>query len=81
MEHVKSRRRGGATISSKHQVTIPIEAMRQAGLKAGQRVIARADGAGRVVLERETDVLAEYAGTLSGVYRHETLDQLRDEWE
>ena len=43
--------------------------------------MARADGPGRVVLEREVDVLAEFSGTLTGVYHHETLDQLRDEWD
>jgi len=81
VDHVKKRRRGGATISSKHQVTIPIEAMRHAGLHAGERVVARADGPGRVVLEREVDVLSEFTGTLTGVYLHEMLDQLRDEWD
>jgi bifunctional DNA-binding transcriptional regulator/antitoxin component of YhaV-PrlF toxin-antitoxin module len=80
MDKVKNSNRG-AKISSKHQVTIPQEAMRSAGLEAGERVIARADGPGRVVLEREEDVLKFYAGTLTGVYDCETLDQLRDEWD
>ena len=43
MRKVKEGRRG-AKISEKHQVTIPIEAMRIAGLEADERVIARADG-------------------------------------
>jgi len=43
MENVKKRRRG-TRISEKHQVTIPIDAMRIAGLEAGERVVARADG-------------------------------------
>jgi len=39
MENVK---KGGADeISEKHQVTIPIDAMRIAGLEAGERVVAR----------------------------------------
>jgi bifunctional DNA-binding transcriptional regulator/antitoxin component of YhaV-PrlF toxin-antitoxin module len=80
MEKVKKLNRG-AKISSKHQVTIPQEAMRNAGLEAGERVTARADGPGRVVLEREDDVLKFYAGALTGVYVGETLDQLRDEWD
>jgi bifunctional DNA-binding transcriptional regulator/antitoxin component of YhaV-PrlF toxin-antitoxin module len=79
MDKVKKASRG-AKISSKHQVTIPQEAMRNAGLEAGERMTARADGPGRVVLEREEDVLKLYAGTLTGVYDGETLDQLRDEW-
>jgi len=33
-----------------------------------------------VVLEREVDVVAEFAGALSGIYRPNELDELRDEW-
>ncbi len=80
MEKVKNAGRG-AKISSKHQITIPQEAMRNAGLEAGERLTARADGPGRVVLEREEDILKLYAGTLTGVYDAETLDQLRNEWD
>ena len=68
-------------ISSKNQITIPAEAMRNAGLKVGDRVVARSDGAGRVILERERDVVAEFAGALTGVYRSDELDVLRSEWD
>jgi bifunctional DNA-binding transcriptional regulator/antitoxin component of YhaV-PrlF toxin-antitoxin module len=80
MEKVKRVNRG-AKISSKHQVTIPQEAMRNAGLEAGERLTARADGPGRVVFEREVDVLELFAGSLTGAYESETLTQLRDEWD
>lgn len=80
MDKVKNASRG-AKISSKHQITIPQEAMRNAGLEAGERLTARADGPGRVVLEREQDILKLYAGALTGVYSGETIDQLRDEWD
>jgi bifunctional DNA-binding transcriptional regulator/antitoxin component of YhaV-PrlF toxin-antitoxin module len=80
MEKVKRTNRS-AKISSKHQVTIPQEAMRNAGLEAGERLTARADGPGRVVLEREVDILELYAGTLTGVFEGETLTQLRNEWD
>lgn len=81
MAKVRKRRRGVTTISSKNQITIPAEALRNAGLEAGERVVARADGAGRVVLEREHDVIAEYAGALTGTYRAGELDDLRSEWD
>lgn len=55
--------------------------MRNAGLEAGERLTARADGPGRVVLEREVDILELYAGTLTGVFEGETLTQLRNEWD
>jgi hypothetical protein len=43
--------------------------------------VAHADGPGRVVFERETDVLAELAGSLTGVYEPDELSGLRDEWD
>lgn len=81
MTKVKHGRRGATTISSKNQITIPAAELRAAGLEAGERLIARADGPGRVLLERERDVLAEFAGALTGVYRKNDLDDLRDEWD
>src|SRR5690606_383992 len=81
VRNVKVRRRGATTISSKHQITIPAAELRAAGLEAGERLVARADGPGRVVLEREEDVVAEFAGALRGVYADRELDSLRDEWD
>lgn len=80
MDKVKERRRGATTISSKHQITIPAAELRAAGLEAGERLVARADGPGRVILERQHDVLADFAGALTGVYAHHELDALRNEW-
>lgn len=80
MENVRNRRQGATTISAKHQITIPVAELREAGLEAGERLVARADGPGRVILEREHDVLADFAGALSGVYVDGELDALRDEW-
>jgi bifunctional DNA-binding transcriptional regulator/antitoxin component of YhaV-PrlF toxin-antitoxin module len=79
MTNVKNRP-NGSRISSKHQITIPAKALRAAGLRVGERVVARVDGPGRVVLERADDVIAEYAGVLHGVYEPGELDRLRDEW-
>ncbi len=80
MASVKKRQRGATRISSKHQITIPAAELRAAGLEAGERLVARADGPGRVILEREHDVLADFVGTLTGVYGDHGLEALRDEW-
>jgi bifunctional DNA-binding transcriptional regulator/antitoxin component of YhaV-PrlF toxin-antitoxin module len=80
VSEVKNRRRGTSRISAKHQITIPADALRAAGLEVGERVIAHADGPGRVILEREADIVDEFAGALSGAYDSGELDRLRDEW-
>lgn len=84
MENLKAaprRRRHTTRISSQHQITIPIDALRAAGLEIGQRLRVRADGPGRVILEREVDPLAEFSGALTGVYQPNELDSLRNEWD
>lgn len=80
MADAEKRRRGTTRISSKHQITIPAEALRAAGLEVGERVVAHAAGPGRIVFEREDDVIAAFAGVMTGVYRDDELDELRDEW-
>jgi bifunctional DNA-binding transcriptional regulator/antitoxin component of YhaV-PrlF toxin-antitoxin module len=75
-----TRPRGTTAISSKHQVTIPVAALRDAGLRPGDRLRAHADGPGRVVLEREEDPFDKYLGSFTGLYDGFDLDALRDEW-
>lgn len=79
MEKVKKNR--SARISTKHQITIPVDALRKAGLRAGDRVIIRSASPGRIVLERERDVIAEFAGSMPDVWEPGALDRLRDEWD
>jgi bifunctional DNA-binding transcriptional regulator/antitoxin component of YhaV-PrlF toxin-antitoxin module len=80
-EKVKIRgRRGATTVSAKHQVTIPKQAMVAAGLRAGDRLRAVSRGPGRVLLVREEDPVERHAGKLTGIYPFGELDELRDEW-
>jgi bifunctional DNA-binding transcriptional regulator/antitoxin component of YhaV-PrlF toxin-antitoxin module len=81
MTKVKRARGTRTRISSKHQITIPVKALREAGLDAGDELIVRVEGPGRVVLEREDDVHERYRGALPGVYTPGFLDKLRDEWD
>ena len=73
-------RRDRTRISSKNQVTLPLDALAAAGLSSGDRLRVAADGPGKLVLTREADPLASYAGRLTGVYGPGYLDELRDEW-
>ena len=83
---VKKRRRGYTRISKKHQVTIPVDAMREAGLKPGDELRVEVDD-GKVVLEpalslaeRRRQAIEETAGAFTGMYPPGYLDKLRDEW-
>jgi bifunctional DNA-binding transcriptional regulator/antitoxin component of YhaV-PrlF toxin-antitoxin module len=71
-----------ARVSSKHQVTIPVSALREAGLGAGDDVVVRAAGPGRVTIDRVGDLVDRLAGTLpDGTVPPGGLDALRDEWD
>ena len=68
-------------LSSKNQVTIPVRILREAGLAAGDDVVIRAHGHGRIEIERAGDLVRRYAGSLpAGTYPDGYLDRLRGEW-
>jgi len=68
-------------VSSKHQVTIPVDAMRAAGLHAGDEVVVRAAEDGEIVLARRGSRIRRHAGIAIGIYKPGEVDQLRDEWD
>ena len=69
-------------LSRKNQITIPVDALREAGIAPGDELRIRVSGSGRLEVER-VDTLAErWAGRLPpGTYSTDYLEQLRDEWE
>ncbi len=68
-------------VSSKHQVTIPVEAMRDAGLHIGDEVVVRAARDGEIVLALRGSRTRRHAGIATGIYEPDEVDGLRDEWE
>ena len=52
-------------MSSKNQVTIPVAALAETGIRAGDRLVVLADGPGRVVLSLGWEPIAEFAGALT----------------
>jgi AbrB family looped-hinge helix DNA binding protein len=76
-----SIKNGRTTISSKHQITIPVEALRRARLAPGDRLDVEVAEDGSVVLRRATNPFDEFAGALSGVYPDGYLEGVRGEWD
>lgn len=70
-----------SVISRKNQVTLPVEALRKAGLGPGDDVRVQAAGPGRLELIRAEELVAEFAGVFDEtVYPDDYLDELRREW-
>ena len=68
-------------ISRKNQVTLPVEALRAAGLEPGDDVRVQAVSPGRLELVRADELIAEFAGVFDGaVYPDGYLAGLRREW-
>jgi len=68
-------------ISRKNQVTLPADALREAGLEPGDDVRVQVTGPGRLELVRADDLVAEFAGIFDDtVYPAGYLEELRREW-
>jgi len=78
----KRRRRAGFTrLSRQRQATIPVKVLGESGLVPGEELRVRADGPGRVVLEREQEWWEPWVGALPGFMTQEELQELRREWD
>ncbi len=70
-----------SVISRKNQVTLPVDALRAAGLEPGDDVHVEVVGPGRLELVRAEELVKEFAGVFdSSVYPEGYLDELRHEW-
>jgi bifunctional DNA-binding transcriptional regulator/antitoxin component of YhaV-PrlF toxin-antitoxin module len=68
-------------ISRKNQVTLPVDALRAAGLESGDDLRVHALGPGRLELVRAEDMVEEFAGVFDAtVYPDGYLETLRREW-
>jgi AbrB family looped-hinge helix DNA binding protein len=64
-------------ISSKHQITLPVETLERAGLRPGDEVTIEADGEDRIVVRRTPAAPARALGIFDGLYEPGFLDELR----
>ena len=70
-----------AKVSSKNQITLPVEAMSAAGLRAGEEVTVRPIGDGELIVAARGSRIRRHAGIATGIYEEGELDRLRDEWK
>jgi bifunctional DNA-binding transcriptional regulator/antitoxin component of YhaV-PrlF toxin-antitoxin module len=69
-------------ISSKNQVTLPVEELRAAGLAPGDEIRIRATGRGILTVEAPGSLVDRFAGVFDRrVYPEGYLQRLRDEWD
>ncbi len=63
-------------ISTKHQVTVPVTTLEEAGLRAGDQVVIEALGEGEVRIRRGALTFEGAFGALTGAYPPGYLEQL-----
>lgn len=66
-------------ISSKHQVTLPVESLKVAGLKPGDEVTIEPAGPDRIIVHRAQPDLDNALGVFDGLYEPGYLEKLRSE--
>jgi antitoxin component of MazEF toxin-antitoxin module len=65
-----------ARISTKNQITIPVAALQEVGLYAGELVTIEPAGDGELRIRRATTTFDDAFGALTGMYPAGYLDQL-----
>jgi AbrB family looped-hinge helix DNA binding protein len=68
--------KGVARISTKNQITIPVAALEEVGLHAGEQVAIEPAGDGELRIRRSTVTFEDAFGALTGTYPGGYLDRL-----
>jgi bifunctional DNA-binding transcriptional regulator/antitoxin component of YhaV-PrlF toxin-antitoxin module len=66
-------------ISSKHQITLPVESLAKAGLRAGDEVTIEGEGTDTIVVRRAPRDVDGALGVFDGLFEPGYLDRLRSE--
>jgi hypothetical protein len=71
--------KGMSRISSKHQVTLSVETLEAAGVRAGDEVAVEAERVDRILVHRAPADLASSLEVFDGLYEPDYLECLRSE--
>jgi bifunctional DNA-binding transcriptional regulator/antitoxin component of YhaV-PrlF toxin-antitoxin module len=74
------RRPGITSVSRKHQITLPVDTLREAGLHPGDELRVTIDGRDPQVLTVTQDPLEKLIGSAPGLSATTDLEALRNEW-
>lgn len=83
----KSEERADVTLSSKHQITLPVAMVRRLGLEPGDKLAVRLEDRAIVLRPRPRSWLEYISGSLKGVYGEtkEEVDrylaEVREGWD
>jgi bifunctional DNA-binding transcriptional regulator/antitoxin component of YhaV-PrlF toxin-antitoxin module len=77
-EALYSTVKGVPRISSKNQVTLPVETLKAAGLTAGDAVTIEAEGPDTITVRRANRDAKGALGVFDGLYEPGYLDRLRE---
>jgi bifunctional DNA-binding transcriptional regulator/antitoxin component of YhaV-PrlF toxin-antitoxin module len=69
-------RKGIARISAKNQVTLPVAALAEAGLRSGDRILIESVADGELRIRRAAVTFDSAFGTLTGIYPAGYLERL-----
>ena len=80
---VKTRKGRTTTtrLSSKNQVTLPVEIIRKAGFKVGDTINCRVTEDGKIELAPPENPMMQFAGMFTGLYEGFDLRVDRDSWD
>jgi bifunctional DNA-binding transcriptional regulator/antitoxin component of YhaV-PrlF toxin-antitoxin module len=67
-------------VSSKHQITLPVQDMRRAGIHAGDEVLVEVEAPGVLRLRRVDPPLSAWVGAFTGVYGDEARAERKSAW-
>jgi AbrB family looped-hinge helix DNA binding protein len=69
-------RKGMPRISTKNQITIPVAALEEVGLRAGDQVMIEPSSDGELLIRRSTGTFEQAFGALTGTYPADYLTRL-----